>query len=168
MDGFDVGLIKLNKKAKFKRPLVAEKSIGVSRGIYLTAAGWGITEEGKPSSVLRYADKLIYLPRDDCQRVLRESPDGDKDITIKDHMICAGLYEMDTCQGKMQTTTAAICVSGSSSIRSVFLQVTQEDRCYWQTHLWVLLPTEIPSWTVWLVSRPSGRRTATPNCRQCI
>ena len=122
LDGFDVGLIKLDKKAKFKRPLIAEKSIGVARGTFLTATGWGITEKGKPSSVLRNADKLVYISRKECQRMLRESPDGDKDITIKDHMICAGgLYEMDICQGKKQTTTATICVSGSSSIRSVFL-----------------------------------------------
>ena len=105
MNGFDIGLIKLNKRAKFKRPLIDEKGSVITFGKYLTAAGWGKTEKGGPSTVLRFADELIYVSRKRCQQFLRESPKGDEDVTIKDHMICAGLHGMDTCQGKVESMT---------------------------------------------------------------
>ena len=105
LNGFNIGLIKLNKRAKFKRPTIDEKGISLSYETFLTAAGWGKTEKGKPSTVLRFADELIYVSRKRCQQFFRESPKGDEDVTIKDHMICAGLHGMDTCQGKVESMT---------------------------------------------------------------
>ena len=90
-DGFDIAMLKLNREAELISPQIDKKGVLLSQGDYLSAVGWGTTQKADIADVLQMAQRLVYISRNNCERVL--------DMKLKEHMICAGMLDQDTCRG---------------------------------------------------------------------
>ena len=90
-DGFDIAMLKLNREADLTSPQIDKKGTLLIQGDYLSAIGWGTTQKADIADVLQIAQRLVYIPQKTCERVL--------DLKLKEHMICAGMLDQDTCRG---------------------------------------------------------------------
>ena len=89
-DGYDVGLLKLDRESNVMLPGIDTHKTPLRAGILLTALGWGRTDSQRIADTLQIAENLYYLDPLRCNEEL-----GD---IYKDHMICSGFNE-DTCNG---------------------------------------------------------------------
>ena len=118
MRGYDIGLIRLDRKAPLHLPRIDKIGVSLQVGDYLTAAGWGSTDKKRTSNVLRVVDKLIYVGSQQC------APDLFTNLGA--HTICAGSFGRDTCRGeRVRYCTVS---SGLSSI-SCGVEVTRGVLC---------------------------------------
>ena len=92
-DGYDVGLLKLEKKSNAILPDIDTHKIPISSGEVLTVLGWGVTDSQQTADTLQTAN-LQYLSPASCRQAL-----GD---IFEEHMICAGVGHPDTCRGTAQ------------------------------------------------------------------
>jgi len=90
-DGYDVGLLKLNRESNASLPAIDSHSTPIGSGEVLTALGWGRTDSQQTADTLQMAENLHYVPPIRCEQELRD--------VYKNHMICAGLLNEDTCKG---------------------------------------------------------------------
>lgn len=91
-DGYDIAMLKLDKKAKLQLPVLDVPGSQFSAGRVFTALGWGATTERVVSKKLRIAPDLFYV----SQRMCNDSWSG---IIPEDIVLCAGYGESDTCYG---------------------------------------------------------------------
>lgn len=63
----------------------------------LTAAGWGITENGRPSFV-KLKVNLPLVRREDCQRVYERSNKQHAPRIVEDQVCAGGRGNQDTCR----------------------------------------------------------------------
>ena len=90
-DGYDIAVVKLNKAANVTLP-----SIDIQRGEFrsgklFTALGWGVNETGKTPNSLQIAENLVYVKNDYCKDFLGDA--------VKNHSVCAGFANDNTCKG---------------------------------------------------------------------
>ena len=93
-DGFDVGLLKLDREPDSTIPAIDTHSTPLSSGDLLTVLGWGRTETQLTSDSLQMAENLQYMLPVLCEQEL-----GD---IFLEHMICAGLLNENACEGENQ------------------------------------------------------------------
>ena len=108
-DGYDIAVVKLNKEANLTLPSIATQLGEFRSGKLFTALGWGLDEYGNETNSLRMADNLVYAKRNQCREFL-----GD---TVKEHSICAGFSNENTCRGQMllgRTFCQPCCGEGDS------------------------------------------------------
>ena len=91
-NGFDVGLVRLDRKAVAGGVSFDKDGVQLRYGDRLAMAGWGSTEKNVTASVLQSTEDLPVLSANSCQRSLN--------ATLKKHMICIGSIGSDTCRGK--------------------------------------------------------------------
>lgn len=91
-DGYDIALLKLDRETDLPIPAYDGRGNRLRDGLILTALGWGITETGFPAKTLQVAERLHYASPKKCKKFL-----GD---IVNDRIICAGLQDQDTCDGK--------------------------------------------------------------------
>ena len=93
-DGYDIALLKLDKKAKgLTRPRLGSGNITITAGDYMAAAGWGKTESAAVAKTLRVTDRLAIVDQKHC-----EVPPN---VTDAGSWICAGGLGEDTCKGNV-------------------------------------------------------------------
>ena len=92
-DGYDVGLLKLDRKSKTTVPGIDTHETPLSSGDLLTALGWGRTDSQDVADTLQMAESLSYLSPVRCEEEI-----GD---IFEEHMICAGMLNEDTCRGRV-------------------------------------------------------------------
>ena len=90
-DGYDIALIKLNKKANLTLPSIDIQGGEFRSGKLFTALGWGLNETGKNPNTLQMAANLVYVKRDNCEDFLGDA--------VKKFSICAGFSNENTCKG---------------------------------------------------------------------
>ena len=89
-DGYDIAVVRLNKKANLTLPSIATQGGDFRRGKLFTALGWGLNKSGKQPNSLQMADSLLYVRNLECKDFLGDA--------VKKHSICAGLLS-DSCRG---------------------------------------------------------------------
>ena len=94
-DGYDIAVVKLNKKANLKLPSIDTQAGEFRSGKIFTALGWGRNKTGDFPTSLQMADSLVYVSNDQCKESLKDA--------VKTHSICAGFSEENenTCKGSM-------------------------------------------------------------------
>ena len=90
--GYDIGLLKLDRKANLTLPAIDSFGTPISSGELLTALGWGRTESQEIADTLQMAENLHYVLPVRCKEELGK--------VFKKNMICAGLLNEDTCKGE--------------------------------------------------------------------
>ena len=90
-DGYDVGLLKLDRKSNAELPGIDTHETPLRVGLLFTSLGYGATDYQQIADTLQMAEDLYYLPPVRCKEEL-----GD---IFKEHMICSGLLNEDTCRG---------------------------------------------------------------------
>jgi secreted trypsin-like serine protease len=85
----DIALVKLTKAVPSPKLLELYQDATFPNGVKLTVAGWGMTENGQPSSKLLDVD-VDPVPNDLCK-----APYPD----LTEHMFCASAPGKDSCQG---------------------------------------------------------------------
>jgi secreted trypsin-like serine protease len=92
----DIALLKLDsdvEPASNIRPIIlAERVFQIANGSLLTVSGWGITESGRPSTILKKA-RVPKIPHSECNSAT--SYQG----AVAESMLCAGVGRSDSCQG---------------------------------------------------------------------
>ena len=99
-DGYDIAVIKLDRKANITLPGFDRQGGEFKNGQLFTAVGWGKLETGAFPDRLQMAENLAYLHPRYCEEKF--------DNEMKEHMICAGLMEQDTCEGKLWIASCLI------------------------------------------------------------
>ena len=97
-DGYDIAVVKLNKKANLPLPSIDTQGDDYRAGTMFTALGWGLDETGKNPNSLKMAENLAYVKQHDCKEFLGDA--------VKKHSICAGDSKKNTCRGLMLVSTA--------------------------------------------------------------
>ena len=101
--GFDIALLKLDRKTDSAIPEILAKKNSLSAGSRLTSLGWGDPESSEYSEELHMANDLLVAPpkicRDDGYRV------------DEDRMVCAGLTQENTCKGDFAFFTTVLPLS---------------------------------------------------------
>ena len=90
-DGYDVGLLKLERESDVTLPALDTYGAPLGAGDLLMALGWGSTESQQTADTLQMAENLQYVLPARCRQELGDA--------YKEHMICAGLHTEDTCRG---------------------------------------------------------------------
>jgi len=90
-DGFDIGLLKLDRESNATLPAIDTHHTPLSSGDLLTALGWGSTDTQEIATVLQITENLLFILPVRCKEVL--------DSEFRSHMICAGMLNEDTCKG---------------------------------------------------------------------
>ena len=91
-NGFDVGLVRLDRKAVSGGVSFDKDGVRLRYGDLLGMAGWGSTEKKVTASVLQSTEDLPVLSANSCEKSLN--------ATLKGHMICIGSIGSDTCRGE--------------------------------------------------------------------
>ena len=97
-DGYDIAVVKLNKEANLIEPLFSQQEGEFPEGTLFTALGWGDDGSGNRPNILQMTSKLQYVNEHDCIEFLENS--------VKNHSICVGLEESNTCKGLEYESTA--------------------------------------------------------------
>ena len=92
-DGYDIAIVKLNKEANLTLPSIDKQEGGFRTGKLFTALGWGLNETGKTPNSLQIAESLVYVKHHSCSDFLGDA--------VKNHSICAGFSNENTCKGLM-------------------------------------------------------------------
>ena len=90
--GYDIALLKLNKRANFPTPRLTTVRERPVMGTFVSVIGWGETSSGPTLTRLQYSGSLRVVRFATCNdhwnKTLKE------DITL-----CAGIGVIDTCKG---------------------------------------------------------------------
>lgn len=95
MDGYDIALIKLDRASDSPNPDLPEQGSRYMFGSDFAALGWGVDASGSLADLLQIADKLRFVPTENCNI---EEYWGSQ---ITESMICAGFGEQDTQRGSV-------------------------------------------------------------------
>ena len=105
-DGYDVGLLRLDRKPNAALPGIDTHRTPISSGEVLTALGCGKTESQQTADTLQMAQNLHYVSPVRCERTLGN--------IFKGHMMCAGLLNEDTCNGAPSLSLSFVQVIAES------------------------------------------------------
>ena len=90
-DGYDIAVVKLDKEANLALPSLDTQGGDFRSGKLFTALGWGVNETGRSPNSLQIAANLVYVTNHYCKEFLGDA--------VKEHSICAGFANENTCKG---------------------------------------------------------------------
>ena len=90
-NGYDVGLVRLDRRAPFERPQIDRTGHRLRTGDPLTAAVWGSQEEDSTVSVAQSAARLPFVSLMTCEEKL--------ETRLEDSVMCTGPVGIDSSRG---------------------------------------------------------------------
>lgn len=90
LDGFDIAMVKLDREAKFARPLLSRTVNPLLTDVKLATMGWWRNASNE-IDVLQVAQNISYVSNEKCN----DFWDG----IVKENQLCSRLLYTDSCQG---------------------------------------------------------------------